>query len=58
MEELAQLLKTGETPNFDKVSGRMGLIVRHTAHLSDSDRAAMAEYILSLPPREGVKGPQ
>jgi mono/diheme cytochrome c family protein len=55
VEELAHMLKTGETPNFDSVTGPMGSVVRHTAQLSDADRAAMAEYILSLPPRAAAK---
>ena len=57
VDELALMLKTGETPNFVSVGGPMISVVRHTAHLSDADRAAMAEYILSLPPQAGGKGP-
>ncbi|WP_230530820.1 c-type cytochrome [Microvirga roseola] len=53
--ELKTLLKTGETPLFDTVGGPMGSVVANTAQLSDADRRAMAEYILSLPPREGFK---
>ncbi|HEX2136780.1 MAG TPA: cytochrome c [Microvirga sp.] len=56
--EVARLLQTGETPNYVAVSGPMRLVVRHTAQLSDADRAAMAEFILSLPPREGRNGPE
>ena len=57
VDEIATLLKTGETPLFDTVSGPMGSVVRNTAQLADTDRAAMAEYLLSLPPREGFKAP-
>ncbi len=57
-EELATLLKTGETPNFDTVGGPMGSVVANTAQLSDADRQAMAEYLVSLPPKQGVKGPE
>jgi mono/diheme cytochrome c family protein len=57
-EELATLLKTGETPLFDTVGGPMGDVVRNTAQLPDADRQAMAEYLLSLPPRPGFKGPE
>lgn len=56
--DLSTLLKTGETPNFDTVGGPMGSVVGNTSHLSDSDREAMAEYLLSLPPREGFKRPE
>ncbi|WP_201860058.1 c-type cytochrome [Microvirga soli] len=55
-EELATLLKTGETPLFDTVGGPMGAVVANTAQLPDADRQAMAEYLLSLPPRQGFKG--
>ena len=33
VEELATLLKTGETPNFDTVGGPMAAVVRNTAQL-------------------------
>ena len=57
-EEVATLLKTGETPNFDTVGGPMGSVVRNASQLSDADREAMAEFILSLPPKQGFKGPE
>ena len=57
-DDLTNLLKTGETPNFDTVGGPMGSVVGNTAHLSDADRQAMAEYLLSLPPKQGIKGPE
>lgn len=57
-EDLVTLLKTGETPNFDTVGGPMRDVVRNTAQLTDADRLAMAEYLLSLPPKEGYKAPK
>ncbi|MBB3018300.1 mono/diheme cytochrome c family protein [Microvirga lupini] len=57
-EELATLLKTGETPLFDTVGGPMGAVVANTAQLPEADRAAMAEYLLSLPPKQGFKKPE
>jgi len=57
VDDLTTLLKTGETPNFDTVGGPMGDVVRNTAQLPESDRQAMAEYLLSLPPKAGAKGP-
>lgn len=57
-DDLVTLLTTGETPNFDTVGGAMRHVVRNTAQLPESDRAAMAEYLLSLPPLKGpVKAP-
>ncbi|MGO4705754.1 cytochrome c [Microvirga sp. 2MCAF38] len=56
-DELTTLFKTGETPSFDTVGGAMAPVVRNTAHLSDADREAMAEYLLTLVPRASVKRP-
>ena len=49
-EDIAELLATGVTPDFDKVSGDMALVVRNTGQLSAEDRRAMAHYLKSLPP--------
>jgi mono/diheme cytochrome c family protein len=49
--DIAELLKTGFTPDFDSVGGAMAPVVRNTAQLTDDDRAAMAEYLKSLPAR-------
>lgn len=57
-EEVVTLLTTGETPTFDTVGGPMASVVRNTSQLPEADRRAMAEYILSLPPREGYKKPK
>ncbi|WP_210484745.1 c-type cytochrome [Microvirga antarctica] len=53
--ELLTLLKTGETPNFDTVGGSMAAVIHNTSQLPDADRAAMAEYILSLAPLPAYK---
>jgi mono/diheme cytochrome c family protein len=44
-------LETGMTPDADRVGGSMVEVVRNTAQLSKEDRAAMATYLKSLPPR-------
>lgn len=49
-EDIALLLKTGQTPDFDFVGSGMGEVVKGTAQLSDADRQAIAIYIKSLPP--------
>jgi cytochrome c553 len=36
----------------------MAEVVRNTAQLADQDRAAIAAYIKSLPPIEGLKPPR
>jgi len=51
--DVAELLKSGFTPDFDAVGGSMAEVVQNTSRLSDADRAAMATYIVSLPPKPG-----
>ena len=48
--DIAELLKTGFTPEYDAVGGSMGPVIRNTSQLGDADRGAMAEYLKSLPP--------
>jgi mono/diheme cytochrome c family protein len=56
--DVAELLGSGMTPSGDFVGSTMTAVVGNTSKLPEADRSAMAEYILSLPPREGRKGPQ
>ncbi len=51
--EIAEMLATGFTADGDRVGGPMVEVVRSTSQLSAEDRAAMAEYIKSLPPIAG-----
>lgn len=46
--DIATVLLTGQTPDFDFVGGAMGEIVRNTARLTDADRRAIAVYLKSL----------
>lgn len=55
--EIAELLKTGFTPDYDSVGGSMAAVIKNTSQLSDADRAAMAEYLKSLPPRPSPPKP-
>ncbi|MDE2514073.1 MAG: hypothetical protein KGL22_08195, partial [Alphaproteobacteria bacterium] len=48
--DIAALLKTGQTPDGDKVDRQMSDMVAGTAVLTDSDRQAIAVYLKSLPP--------
>jgi mono/diheme cytochrome c family protein len=57
-EDIANLLETGETPEGDRVGSSMVEEVRSTAQLSAQDRAAIAAYIKSLAPVEGMKPPR
>jgi mono/diheme cytochrome c family protein len=55
--DVAELLSSGMTPEGDFVGSSMTAVVANTGKLPEADRDAMAEYILSLPPREGWKAP-
>jgi mono/diheme cytochrome c family protein len=50
VDEIAHLLKTGQTPDFDAVASGMKAVVRGTSKLSDADRRAIAVYLKSVPP--------
>jgi mono/diheme cytochrome c family protein len=56
--DVAEVLSSGLTPSGDSVGSLMTAVVRNTSQLPVPDRDAIAEYILSLPPREGRKGAQ
>ncbi len=51
-EDVLELLSSGFTPEFDSVGGTMAAVVRNTERLPQADREAIAEYVVSLPPRE------
>jgi mono/diheme cytochrome c family protein len=54
-KDIAYLLETGTNPEFDSVGSTMALVVESTAKLKAQDRAAMAAYVKSLPPRSGKR---
>jgi mono/diheme cytochrome c family protein len=47
--DIVQYLTTGFTPEFDSVGGHMAHVVENMARLPESDRQAVAEYLLALP---------
>jgi mono/diheme cytochrome c family protein len=49
-DAIAEMLRSGYTPEGDRVGGPMTEVVRSTSQLSDADRHAMAVYIKSLAP--------
>jgi mono/diheme cytochrome c family protein len=57
VKDIAYLLESGSTPEFDSVGGSMAAVIRNTAQLSEADRNAMAVYIKSLPPVDGPPRP-
>jgi mono/diheme cytochrome c family protein len=54
-DDIARMLKTGETPNHGRIGSSMLDVVSNTATLPEQDRRAIARYIKSLPPRETPK---
>lgn len=56
--DMADFLKTGLKPDFDSVGSSMAEVIENTSRLSDADRAAMADYLVSLPPRAGRAPPK
>jgi len=48
--DIEEILATGTNPEGDNVGGSMAAVVRNTSQLPQTDRAAMAAYIKSLPP--------
>ena len=57
-KDLAYFLKTGELPDGDSVGGAMTRVIKNTSQLPDTDLAAMAEYLKSLPPVDGPTPPK
>jgi mono/diheme cytochrome c family protein len=53
--DVAEVLSSGLTPTGDSVGSLMTAVVANISKLPDPDRAAIAEYIVSLPPREGTR---
>jgi mono/diheme cytochrome c family protein len=56
-KDIAYFLETGQTPDGDTAGGAMARVIRNTSQLSAEDRAAMAEYLKTLPPLEGPPRP-
>jgi mono/diheme cytochrome c family protein len=54
LDEIVDLLESGQTPDFDFVGGGMAEVVNGTSKLTDSDRRAIAVYIKSLPPQRAT----
>ncbi len=52
--QIAAMLETGFTPEFDVVGGEMAMVVTNTSRLADEDRAAIAAYLKAIPPVESA----
>ncbi|WMS43532.1 cytochrome c [Acuticoccus sp. MNP-M23] len=47
--DIAYLLESGFTPDYDSIGGSMGPIVDHWSKVPDADRAAVAAYLKAIP---------
>ena len=50
--DIAEVLKSGNTPDHGRVGSSMADVVTNTAMLPQSDRDAIARYIKALPAKE------
>lgn len=55
--DIATFLETGMDPSGDYAGDVMAQVIRNTSLIDAADRAAIAAYIASLPPRQGPKPP-
>lgn len=56
--DIALMLESGLTPSYDSVGSNMADVIKNTSKLPEADRKAMAEYIKSLPARDGPPRPK
>jgi mono/diheme cytochrome c family protein len=57
-KDIAYFLESGQTPDGDSAGGSMVSVIRNISQLSETDRAAIANYIKSLPPVDGPPKPK
>jgi mono/diheme cytochrome c family protein len=57
-KDIDYFLKSGQTPDGDSAGGSMVRVIRNTSQLSETDQAAIADYVKSLPPVEGPPRPK
>jgi mono/diheme cytochrome c family protein len=50
-DDIAYMLETGNTPDFDVIGGLMAPVQSNMAKLTPEDRQAIAAYLKALPPR-------
>jgi mono/diheme cytochrome c family protein len=50
-DDIAYMLETGNTPDFDVIGGIMAPVQENIAKLKPEDRAAIAAFLKALPPR-------
>jgi mono/diheme cytochrome c family protein len=58
VKDISYFLQTGELPDGDTAGGLMARVIKNTSQLPEQDRAAIAEFLKSLPPVEGPPRPK
>ena len=56
-KDIASFLGDGMIPSGDFAGGAMAEVIRNTSLLGANDRAAIADYIFTLPPVQGPTPP-
>jgi len=57
-KDIGYFLETGQTPDGDSAGGAMARVIKNISQLPEQDRAAIADYVKSLPPVEGPPKPK
>ena len=57
-KDIDYFLKSGQTPDGDSAGGSMVRVIKNTSQLPETDQAAIADYVKSLPPVEGPPRPK
>jgi mono/diheme cytochrome c family protein len=57
-QDIADFLETGQMPDGDNAGGSMARVIKNISQLNPEDRAAIAEYLKSLPPVDGPPRPK
>jgi mono/diheme cytochrome c family protein len=58
VKDIDYFLKTGQTPDGDSAGGSMVRVIKNTSQLPETDQAAVADYVKSLPLVEGPPRPK
>jgi mono/diheme cytochrome c family protein len=58
VKDLGYFLETGQMPDGDSAGGAMARVIKNVSQLPADDRAAIADYIKSLPPVDGPPRPR
>ncbi len=58
VKDFAWFLETGDLPDGDNAGGSMARVIKNISQLPAEDRAAIAEYLKSLPPVDGPPRPK